>query len=384
MSYIIDEYRRFLPVHSQDLKPAQIIVAGEDPDSSPYRTGLRTLMLNHMTNWSQLGHPVILDGQHAKIPILNGTEGDGPRQIAVYKFPLPGWIPGDDSSYRRYLLVQMTGSTEQDPSTWSFEGTTDDGSSTSDLGGWQEEAIDGTLRALIPISRGPTEEYTLKIKVTVDSDSTDTVFLFKGVSAWVMEESRTEIDPFGYDGDDSGFSPVGEDQAVPDMPFSVETVRKYIRVNNLFYRWNLRQVINFCAIQEYSAFWSAATPGTEVALTCGTISSTGKSVYHEWVYFPRPGVKVLTVHLDAFVPGWTSSADNVAGRIGFDPLHQLTFAVNKSSAFTSGTWLCSGRIPIPDGHGGQPLILRLETLDPANNELFRVAGLNVHEFPSTE
>ncbi len=380
MSYTTDSYGRFLPVHTQDLKPTQIIAAGEDPDTSPYRTGLRTLMLNHMTNWAHLGHPVILDGHHAALEVLNGSEGEYPRPIAVYKFPIPGWLPGDDSSKRRYLLVQMSGAANNDTDTWTFTATTDDGSGTSDVGAWDL----CTLSAIVPISRGPTEEYDVSLEVTVNNGYQDTEFYFQGVSAWILEEDRTEIDPFGYDGDDSGFSPVGEEQASPDMPLSVETVRKYVRVNDLFYRWNLRQVINFCAIQEFSDFWSAATPGPEVGLTCGSISSTGKVAFHEWVYFPRPGVRVLTVHLDALVPDWTDSGDNVAGFIGFDPLHQLTFTVNKASAFTSSTWLCSGRIPVPDGHGGGPLIIRLGTLTSSENKRFVVAGLNVHEFPSGE
>lgn len=371
MSYIIDAYKRFRPIRDYDLNSRSLMLAGSndsDP-SSPWRTGLATLLYNHTTIWAQIGHPMILDSQQAQLTL---TAANTSYDVAVYKFPVGNFLPSDSGSTRRFLRVKVTGKVSD--GTWTFRARTGTGIGTTSTTGGSESTTIDDVYVPIPVS---TPECTLILSIS--GTFAMATFTFEGISAWIAPEDDTgALEWWGASGDNDRIWPLdAQNQGAGNSPVHVEVVRSFLQQNAILYRNNFRQVINFCAIRNYGNLWMPATTTNDDALTIGALI-LGQRAFHQWLYFPRPGAKLLYVRLEAYVPSWADADDTVGGYFGFGPDNQIRFQVNKANAFGSEVWLSSQILPIPTS-GDQPLIMELGAMN-TDEKYFRVMALSVYEF----
>jgi hypothetical protein len=99
---------------------------------------------------------------------------------------------------------------------------------------------------------------------------------------------------------------------------------------------------------------------------------------HQWVYYPRPGVRNLRLYLDGYIQGWSSSSDTGSLAFGFANHDPVTFDIDKPSYLTAVTsWPAEGLlIPIPNRPG--PLFLDLRRTDVRTKPL-KVMSMSVME-----
>lgn len=366
MSYHVDGELRFRPVRLNDFRPRENIGAGAtgDTPSTPFQTGIGTLAYNQLTTWAQAGHLVIADRHHDTVVIASsGTDYD----IAAYKFPTPNFLGA--SGGRRYLKVSVKGKVSA--GTWTIKGRTSVGSATTaTTGGTSLSTIDDLY---VPINYGSQEEYLI---LTIRGDTNGATFTFEGITGTIKKVTSITGGSDIYQAD--RMHPLDTTaQMVADMPFTVDDARSLIKANDLQFRWNIRPVAHYCAIARYGTLWTSSNDPIAGVSQHGRYLTPGggdDAMYQQWLYFPRQGVNHLRVALDAYMPGWMSTADNGKLYLGFaDTPDRELITVNKGSYFGSSTWF-NAVIKVPSGQVG-PLRLEMGAL----GDTVRVPAVSIYE-----
>jgi len=91
--------------------------------------------------------------------------------------------------------------------------------------------------------------------------------------------------------------------------------------------------------------------------------TSNKIMGHQWIYYPRQGVRNLRLYLDGYVQGWASSSDTASLAFGFANRDPQIFTIAKATYLTgTSAWPAEGLlVPVPNESG--PLFLDLRRTD---------------------
>lgn len=364
MSYSTDAGAKFRPFRHGDFGQRRPIQQGGQT-TSPYAKGIQDLAYNQLTLWGQTAPVVVDDCKEGEVVC---TTADTQYVFALYRHFLPGLLNEDAASGRRYLEVKVTAKCPAS-SKWYLRGVTSDGTTAV-------AADSNTLGNLETITMNVELPYSgldyLLLTMGASDDAT-TVEIF-GVTARVKQVSGN----LGTLGDVAGqyFSPVDSTIEPTDTrPLHVQFARSLTGANQNLYNRNGRSIVSFC---QWGNWGTSIGAGVTSSLDIFTFSRTNlnQAMTHEWVYFPRAGVRRLRVFCDAYMVGWTSEAGELA--LGFNDMgNAISIDVQtdlglKDTAFpTDGDYL-----EVPPGPG--PHFLRLMRVDQESPDI-KVMSLTIQE-----
>lgn len=391
MSYTVDSGLRFRPLKREDFRFRNPIKLGDGTTtpSSPFETGISDLAFNQLLLWGQSGHLIIADSHHQDV-YLSAANTD--YDIAAYKFPVPGYLNDDSGVGRRFLRVKVTGLI--DAGTWTIKARTGAGHATTATTGTgsSPQTIDDLY---VPLPLSTTTEYLI---LSITSSTVGATFSFQGIQAHILPVTPAVAGDKAIWSENRMWPVDTTVQVAADRPLTVDIARSLIQANDIFYRWNVRTVFNFCTIANYGASdystqsWALWTASDEAQSSQDATdrylsmlnwdSEIINKSRHEWVYFPRPGIEYISVHMDGFVEGWSGTGDTASCDFRFKGgQDEVTLFMQSDNYFSAENWPINGgntySLKVPAGPGPHFLELR-SRLDNAPVEGI-VTALSVYE-----
>jgi hypothetical protein len=363
MSYTTDGL--FRPLRPGDFQPRRIIQQGGQTSGS-YTKGIQDLALNQLALWARTAPIVIQDAKHA---IVACDDPDVPYVFAFYRHFMPCLLNDTAATGRRFLQVEVTAKAAAGTE-WTPYLYTD------------AQYIVGT-----PSDTSGAVQTTFSL-VQIDGDQPDFLILYlsrKGgddeidvfeVTARVFQMPAGALGTLGNVAGEH-FSPVDSTlEPVATRALTVQMAQALVEANQNLHERNGRSIVSYCQWCNWgpTAFTPVVSP-----LHVFTFSRTNlnQAESHEWVYFPRPGVRRLRVFCDAYMIGHVSEEGRL--RLGFDGLDDsLEIEVEKGVAFDAFNWSMSGGyLNVPQGASG-PLFLSLVRTDRESPDI-KILSLTVQE-----
>lgn len=377
MAYNQDSGLDFRPFRSGDFNQRTPINLGGQA-TSPYHKGVADLAYNQLTLWGQIGNPVILHAADPTNATVTLTAASTNYDIAAYWFPVPSFVNATAGSGRRYISVSVRGYVSS--GTWLIRGKTSVGTGTAASTGNTTSSV---ITFDVPIPEGPVEDYFI---LTVTGNTAGATFTFQSLTAVLKPITTAALGTGGAIYNQDAFHPVDSTvQIDADMPLTVDTAKSLALSNKEMYRTNVRQVANYCQLANYGTLWAAqasATAGRYIQLS--EQETAGYRRAWQWLYFPRPGVTTLKVHVDGYVVGWASSADNCLLDCSLRDLNtgekvgeSATLTLNSASYFDASTW-ATGTITGFTGGGPYYIDLRARIFS-ATGEQARITAVSIFE-----
>jgi hypothetical protein len=377
MAYNQDSGLDFRPFRPGDFNHRTPIHLGGHA-TTPYHKGVADLAYNQLTLWGQIGNPVILHAADPTNSTVTLTAASTNYDIAAYWFPVPSFVNATAGSGRRYISVSVRGYVSS--GTWLIRGKTSVGTGTAASTGNTTSSV---ITFDVPIPEGPVEEYFI---LTVNGNTAGATFTFQSITAVIKPITTAALGTGGAIYNQDAFHPVDSTAQIDaDMPLTVDTAKSLALSNKEMYRTNVRQVVNYCQLANYGTLWAAqasATAGRYIQLS--EQETAGYRRAWQWLYFPRPGVTTLKVHVDGYVVGWASSVDNCLLDCSLRDLNtgekvgeSATLTLNSASYFDASAW-ATGTITGFTGGGPYYIDLRARIFS-ATGEQARITAVSIFE-----
>lgn len=360
MSYSTDSGGAFRPFRQGDFGTRRPIQVGGQT-TTPYAKGIQDLAYNQLTLWAQTAPVVVSDTKEADVVCTTAAVD---YIFALYYHFLPGLLNEDATTGRRYLQVEVTAKCASGrkwyPEAQTSDGTVADGYESNDLGNLE------TIVMEVELPYSGLDYLLLTMAASADATSVEVY----GVTARVLQVSGN----LGDLGDVAGqyFSPVDSTvEPTADRPLHVQFVRSLIGANQNLYNRNGRSIVSFC---QWGNWGTSIGAGVTSSLNIFTFSATNinQALEHEWVYFPRPGVRRLRAFCDAYMVGWTTEVGRLL--LGFGDMgNALEIPVEIDVGLKDATL---GYVPVPEGPG--PHFLRLIRTDTETPDI-KVMSLTIQE-----
>lgn len=354
-------------------------------DGSAGHTGVSGMVDNQATLWAESGHMLATEIPHA-------LTYDLPAHTVFYNIgawvvPIPQWLNDDEDVGRRYLMVFVRseasgGSAEED---WLWRISRTDNTVLTTGGTWA--TVQGKVGRLFEVPlpehvEGAPDGVAFDFVIQLSKKDVAHTLDVLSMQAWVRRspDERNRLDYIEL---------AGAVQADWRAPLDVYTTRCLAATNDVLYHNNVRSVagkgfgppLQVGSAQRMSASNSA---GAIVLRDDGGPSDAYPSRHWEWTYYPRQGVRIVYVHINAT----TEKASERLVRFHFDghPNDQTPHKVDQDKASynwdqwaAGGTGLDAGRfVRVPEGPG--PFRLRLTLLPSETSEaIVYVHQVHVYE-----
>lgn len=374
MAYNQDSGLDFRPFRPGDFNQRTPIMLGGQA-SSPYHKGVADLAYNQLTLWGQIGHPLVLHAPDPSNATVTLTAATTNYDIAAYWFPIPAFVNATGSSGRRYVTLRVRGYTSS--GTWLVSARTSAGTGTAASSG---NTVSSIITFDVPISN-IAEDYLI---LTVQGNTAGATFNFQSITAMLKPMTSAGLSAGGATYNQDDFHPIDTTvQVAEDMPLTVDIVKSLALANKTMYESNVRQIVNYCQVQNYGTLWaatSAVTAGRYIELS--ERETEGFRRAWQWLYFPRPNAR-LKVQVEGFVPSWGSAADNCILDCSLRDLNTGTvvsacaLAISSGSYFDASTWY-TGTISGFTSPGPYYIDLRARVFNSTGSRA-RITAVSIYE-----
>lgn len=345
---INDEFR---PLRSGDLQPGTPIVQGASATPPAY-LGVLDLARNVNEMAAHMGMPLVAQtsaiGTYPELTVSNVT----PETFAIYKVQTPAIRVKASPSGSTSLRIRVTATAAGaggNPTSFAIRATSP--SETGDWSAWSSTAVSVTETLLCYVdavsginandldgSADTLQKISIEVKTSYVGNSTVSVH-----DVHIFPSFHDDDTTYAYATDAAAFTgtiaPQDDEAWSTDSPLNVQSVKELIVAHNLLYIHSHRHVANLCIFTDHAT--------TNPSLGLVSSRNSERVPLMQFVYWPRSGVRHLSVSVNARVEGGT-------GYVGvkFDEGAGEVSASETGTSFDWTTWtIDNAMLAVPQGQG---------------------------------
>lgn len=357
---------KFRPLRSGDMQPGSPIVQGGGATPPAY-LGVLDVARNANEMAAHMGMPMVAQVAPTTTSVLTVSNAT-PETFAIYKVQTPGIRAKASPAGSTSLRVRVTATaTASGATTFAIRATSP--TETGDWSSWSSsgtsvtetlicyvDAVTGIDASSLDGSADTVQKISIEVKTSYVGDTTVQI---KDVH--IFPSFHDDDTTYAYTTDaavfDTGVIYPQDDEAWSvDAPLNVQSVREVVVANNCLHMNTYRHVANLCIWTDH------ATTNPSMGLFNAT--SGERLPLMQFVYWPRSGVKNVSVSINARVTGgtgyvgakWGTGASEVSG-------------TETGTSFDWDTWTVDNEmLAVPQGQG--PFYLTLWAEAPSSNTIW--------------
>lgn len=370
---INDEFR---PFRAGDLQPNTTIVQGASATPPAY-LGVLDLARNMNEMAAHMGMPIVAQIQHetahATLTVSNAT----PETFAIYKVQTPAIRAKASPAGSTSLRIRVTiGATAAGATTFAIRATSP--TETGDWSAWSSSglSVSETLLCYVDAVSGidpdtadgsadTLQKISLEVKTSYVGNTTITI-----QDVHIFPSFHDDDTTYAYTTDADAFEtdvifPQDDEAWSTDAPLNVHSVKELVVAHNQMYIHSHRHVANMCIWTDHAT--------TNPTLGLVSVRYGERVPLMQFIYWPRSGVRHLSVSVNARVAGGT-------GYVGMK-FDEGAWEVSASETGTSYDWttwtIDNAMLAVPAGSGARFITLWGEA--PAASNALWVGAVSIIE-----